>query len=168
MDYINTNIKSVKFRKTTKEDAKIILELIKELAAYEKMIGYVEATEERLIESIYEKHQAEALLIEYNEKVVGYIIYYYNFSTFVGRAGLYLEDIYIRPEYRGRGIGKEVFNVLAKIAKEEKCERFEWVCLDWNKSSLEFYSRLGAEKQKQWIIHRLDKKSIEEISENGC
>lgn len=165
MNYINTNITNVRFKKTTKEDAKIILELIKELATYEKMIEDVVATEERLIESIYEKHQAEALLIEYKEEVIGYIIYYYNFSTFVGRAGLYLEDVYIRPKYRGKGIGREVFNVLAKIAKEEKCERFEWVCLDWNKPSLKFYSYLGAKAQKQWVIHRLDKDGIEKISE---
>ncbi|MDR5587651.1 MULTISPECIES: GNAT family N-acetyltransferase [Clostridium] len=167
MGYIETKIKGLKFKKTTEEDIPAILEFIKKIAVYEKMLDEVVATEETLRESIFENNRAHALIIEFNNKVIGYIIYFFNFSTFIGRAGLYLEDIYIDPEYRGNGIGKEAFETLVHIAKEEKCERMEWVCLDWNESSLNFYESIGAKQMNEWIIHRLDKEAIQKIDECG-
>ncbi len=167
MDYIETKINGVKFKRTTEDDIPIILDFIKQIAIYEKMLDKVTATEESLKKSIFENNRAEALLIEFNNEVIGYIIYFFNFSTFVGREGLYLEDLYIKPEYRGNGIGKKSFELLAHIAKENKCERLEWVCLDWNEPSLKFYKNIGAKQMNEWIIHRLDKEAIDKINENG-
>lgn len=167
MNYIETKIKGLRFKKTTEEDIDSIMEFIKKIAIYEKMENEVVATEESIRESIFENNRAEALLIDFNEKIVGYIIYFYNFSTFIGREGLYLEDIYIDPEYRGHGIGKEAFATLVHIAKENKCERMEWVCLNWNEPSLKFYKSIGAKQMDQWIIHRLDKNAIDKIEKDG-
>ena len=131
------------------------------------MLDKVIATEESLKESIFENNRAEALLIELDNKVIGYIVYFFNYSTFVGREGLYIEDIYIKPEYRGQGLGKICFEFLVKIAKEYKCQRVEWTCLDWNEPSLKFYKSIGAKQMNEWIIHRLDREAIDRISENG-
>ena len=167
MEYIETTISGIKFKRATEKDIPIILDFIKQIAIYEKMLDKVTATEESLKESIFDNNRAEALLIEFNDEVIGYIVYFFNFSTFVGREGLYLEDLYIKPEYRGNGIGKKSFEVLVNIAKENKCERLEWTCLDWNEPSLKFYKGIGAEQMKEWIIHRLDKEAIDKISKNG-
>ncbi|GAA0078359.1 GNAT family N-acetyltransferase [Clostridium sp. CTA-5] len=167
MNYIETKINGLRFKKTSEEDIPVILEFIKKIAKYEKMLDQVMATEEKLRESIFQNNRAHALLIEFNNKIIGYIIYFFNFSTFIGRAGLYLEDIYIEPEYRGNGLGKEAFETLIHIAKEEKCERMEWVCLDWNEPSLKFYKSIGARQMNEWIIHRLDKNAIDKIDREG-
>lgn len=167
MKYIETKLKKLRFKYASEEDIPVILDFIKKIAEYEKMLDQVVADEERLRESIFKNNRAEALLIEYDNKYIGYIIYFFNFSTFIGREGLYLEDIYILPEYRGRGIGKQAFEVLIKIAKENKCERVEWVCIDWNEPSLKFYESIGAKQKSEWIIHRLDKQAIDNIYENG-
>ncbi|MBW6409184.1 GNAT family N-acetyltransferase [Clostridium weizhouense] len=167
MNYIETKINGLIFKKTSEKDIPIILEFIKKIATYEKMLDQVMATEEKLRESIFQNNRAHALLIEFNNKIIGYIIYFFNFSTFIGRAGLYLEDIYIEPEYRGNGLGKEAFETLIHIAKEEKCERMEWVCLDWNEPSLKFYKSIGARQMNDWIIHRLDKNVIDKIDREG-
>lgn len=167
MKYIQTKIKGLKFKKTTEDDIPTILEFIKKIAEYEKMLNEVVATEKTLKESIFQNNRAQALLIEFEDKIIGYIIYFFNFSTFIGRAGLYLEDIYIEPEYRGNGIGKEAFKVLVHVAKNEKCERMEWVCLNWNKSSLDFYKSIGAKQMNEWVIHRLDKEEIQKIDQYG-
>lgn len=167
MNFTEIKINKIKFRKTTEKDIPVILDFIKQIAIYEKMLDKVVATEESLKESIFNNNRAEALLIEFNNEVIGYIIYFFNFSTFIGREGLYLEDLYIKPEYRGNGIGKKSFEVLVNIAKEYKCERLEWVCLDWNQPSLKFYNSIGAKQMNEWIIHRLDKEAIDKISKNG-
>ena len=167
MDYIETKMKGLKFKIATEQDIPVILDFIKQIAIYEKMLDKVSATEESLKESIFDNNRAEALLIEFNNEVIGYIIYFFNFSTFVGREGLYLEDLYIKPEYRGNGIGKKSFELLVNIAKENKCERLEWTCLDWNEPSLKFYKSIGAKQMNEWIIHRLDKEAIEKINEKG-
>lgn len=167
MDYKETKINGLKFKRTTEEDIPIILDFIKQIAIYEKMLDKVTATEKSLKESIFNNNRAEALLIELNNEVIGYIIYFFNFSSFVGREGLHLEDLYIKPEYRGNGIGKKSFEVLVDIAKKNKCERLEWTCLEWNEPSLKFYKGIGAKQMNQWIIHRLDKETIDKISEKG-
>ena len=167
MNYIETKMNGLKFKRTIEQDIPVILDFIKQIAIYENMLDKVTATEESLKESIFDNNRAEALLIEFNNEVIGYIIYFFNFSTFVGREGIYLEDLYIKPEYRGKGIGKKSFEVLVNIAKENKCERLEWTCLDWNEPSLKFYKSIGAKQMNEWIIHRLDKEAIDKISENG-
>lgn len=163
----NKQLEQLRFITATEKDIPVILDFIKQIATYEKMLDKVIATEESLKESIFENNRAKALLIEFNNKVIGYIVYFFNYSTFVGREGLYIEDIYIKPEYRGQGLGKKCFKFLVKIAKKYKCQRVEWTCLDWNEPSLKFYKSIGAKRMKEWIIHRLDKEEIDRISENG-
>jgi len=166
MNNIEPKTSEIKFRKTTEEDIPVILDLIKEIAIYENMLDKVNATEVSLKESIFHNNRAEALFIECNDKVIGYIIYFFNFSTFVGKEGMYIEDLYIKQEYRGHGIGKKAFEVLVNIAKENKCERVEWTCLDWNEPSLKFYKNIGAKQMNEWILHRLDKEAIDNFGKD--
>lgn len=165
MRYYDTSIENLKIRETNEEDCELILSLIKEIAEYEKMSDEVIATEETLRESIFNNNRAEVVILELDEKPVGYALFFYNFSTFVGRSGLYLEDIFIKKEARGRGIGKEVFKFIAKKAREEGCKRIEWVCLDWNEPSIKFYKSLGAVAMDEWTIYRLNENEIKKLSE---
>ncbi|MGL5151468.1 MAG: GNAT family N-acetyltransferase [Clostridium sp.] len=166
MKYIDTNIEGFKLRTTVKEDSQLILALIKEIAVYEKMLDEVVATEESICESIFEKKEAEVLIGEFNGEPIGYALYFFNFSTFIGKAGFYLEDIYIKPEYRGRGIGKEIFRTLGKIAYEKGCKRMEWSCLDWNEPSINFYKGLGAIPMSEWTVYRLTEENIEKLAKS--
>lgn len=143
------------YRYATQQDTPLILELIKGLAEYEKMSEDVVATEELLKEWIFEKEKAEVIFALENEKEVGFALFFHNFSTFLGRAGIYLEDLYILPAYRGKGYGKALLHTLAKIAVKRGCGRLEWVCLDWNQPSIDLYVSLGAEAQKEWTIYRM-------------
>lgn len=164
MKYYDTNIESLKIRETIEEDCSLILSLIKDIAEYEKMSDEVIATEESLRESIFKNKRAEVVILELDEKAIGYALYFYNFSTFIGKSGLYLEDIFIKKEARGKGIGKEVFKFLVKKAKEEGCKRMEWACLDWNEPSIKFYKSLGAVPMDDWTIYRLTEKEINRLS----
>ncbi len=147
-------------------DEEIILHFINELAIFEKAEDKVEATVEGINESIFgEKAIANGFIAEWNNKPAGFAIYFYNFSTWKGRKGLYLEDLYVSPEYRGRGIGKELLNRLGKKAVEENCGRFEWVVLDWNKKAIDVYESIGAKAQNEWIIYRLDSQKLEKFGE---
>ena len=165
MKYYDTNIENLEIRETSEEDCSLILSLIKEIAEYEKMSDEVIATEESLKESIFKNNRAEVVILELDEKAVGYALFFYNFSTFIGKSGLYLEDIFIKKEARGRGIGKEVFKFLVKKAKEEGCKRMEWTCLNWNEPSIKFYKSLGATPMDEWTIYRLTEKEINKLSE---
>lgn len=147
---------SFSIRKAERADAPTIMSLIYELAEYEKMTDQVSATAETLAESIFDRNEARALVLEEDGEAIGYAIYCFNFSTFKGRAGLYLEDIYIRPQKRGRGYGTQVFEYLKETAKELGCPRMEWVCLDWNEPSLKFYKGMGAKALGEWVIHRIE------------
>lgn len=147
--------KVLTFRYTEKEDIPRILELIKELARYEKLEHEVVATEEILEEWLFEKKRAEVIFPVLNGEVIGYALFFHNFSTFLGRAGIYLEDLYIRPEYRGNGYGRAMIGKLAAIAVERGCGRLEWSCLDWNQPSIDFYLSLGAEPMEGWTVYRL-------------
>ena len=151
-------------RKAEERDCGLILHFIKELAAYEKMSDEVVATEELLKEWLFEKHAAEVLFACENGKEVGFALFFHNFSTFVGRAGLYLEDLYVLPEYRGKGCGKAILKRLAAIAVERGCGRMEWVCLDWNRPSIAFYRALGAKPMDEWTIYRLAGDSLEALA----
>ena len=145
----------VEFRRAEEKDAALILRFIRELAAYEKLDGQVVATEELLREWIFEKGKAEVLFPLENGVEVGFALFFHNFSTFLGRAGLYLEDLYISPEYRGKGYGKATLQKLAQIAVERGCGRLEWSCLDWNQPSIDFYLSLGAVPMEEWTVYRL-------------
>ena len=142
-------------RRAEEKDCGLILYFIKELAAYERMSGEVVATGELLKEWLFEKRSAEVLFACENGKEVGFALFFHNFSTFVGRAGLYLEDLYVLPESRGKGYGKALLKRLAAIAVERGCGRMEWVCLDWNKPSMDFYRSLGAIPMDEWTIWRV-------------
>lgn len=151
-----------KIRMATKNDVPEILSLIKELAGYEKLLHAVEATEQSLHESLFIKRAAEALIAEDANQVYGFALFFHNFSTFVGKPGLYLEDIYVRPQFRGLGIGKAIFMELKRIAVDRNCGRMEWSVLDWNKSAIDFYKSLGAEAMDTWTVYRLNETDIKQ------
>ena len=154
----------MKFRFADKNDCAKILDFIKQLAEYEKMSDDVVATEELLKEWIFEKQKAEVIFALENEKEVGFALFFHNFSTFLGRSGIYLEDLFVLPEYRGKGYGKGLLKQLAKITVERGCGRLEWSCLDWNKPSIEFYLSLGATPMEEWTVYRLTGDTLLEIA----
>lgn len=143
------------FRCAKDSDCGLILFFIRQLAEYEKMSDDVVATEELLREWIFAKGKAEVIFICENGKEIGFALFFHNFSTFLGRAGIYLEDLFVLPEYRGRGCGKALLKELARIAVERGCGRLEWSCLDWNRPSINFYLSLGAEPMKDWTAYRV-------------
>ena len=150
----------MEFRIATKEDAALVLSFIRELAEYEKMLDDVVATEQTVREWVFDKGSAEVVFLLEEGKEVGFALYFHNFSTFVGRSGLYLEDLYVKPAYRGKGYGKALLQYLAKLAVERGCGRFEWCCLDWNAPSIAFYRSLGARPMDEWTIYRVDGEAL--------
>lgn len=162
-----------KLRYAEVEDLSAVLSLIKALAEYEKMSGDVVATEELLNEWLFENKIARVLLATLpascgegglagreGERIVGFALYFYNFSTFVGRGGIYLEDLFVLPEFRGRGFGKALFKALATEATQRQLGRIEWSCLDWNQPSIDFYLSLGAKAMDEWTTYRLTREKI--------
>ncbi|MBQ6565123.1 MAG: GNAT family N-acetyltransferase [Clostridia bacterium] len=147
------------------EDCGVILRMIRALAEYEKMADRVVATEDLLREWIFEKKKAEVLLVSEEGVEVGFALFFHNFSTFLGRAGIYLEDLYVLPAYRGKGYGKALLKRLAQIALERGCGRLDWQCLDWNQSSIAFYRSLGAVALEDWTTYRLCGKTLQEMAE---
>ncbi len=141
-----------------------LYELIRELATYEKILHDLMATEELLRQAIFVHKVTEVLMAEYNGEPIGYAMYYYNFSSFIGLPGLYLEDIYIRPQYRGKGFGKITLAKLAQIAIEKNCWGMEWTVLDWNQPSVDFYESLGAVHRKGWLIYRLKDEALDNLA----
>lgn len=152
------------FKYAKESDVPLILKYIKELADYEGLLNEVVATEEILQEWIFEKKSAKVLLGEVDGQPMGFALYFHNFSTFLGRAGIYLEDLYVRPEYRGRGYGKAFLKKLAQIAVEEGCGRLEWWCLDTNKPSIDFYLSLNAEPMDEWTVFRIAGDTLTELA----
>ena len=153
------------FRYATEADCGVILHFIRELAIYENMLDEVVATEELLREWIFEKKKAEVLLACVDGKEVGFALFFHNFSTFLGRAGLYLEDLFVLPEYRGKGYGKAILKRLARIAVERGCGRLEWACLDWNRPSIDFYLSLGAVPMDEWTTYRVTGETLQKLAE---
>ena len=147
------------------KDIPAILGFIHELAAYEKLEDQVVATEELLQEWLFEKQKAEVLLAVVDGKPVGSALFFHNFSTFLGRAGIYLEDLYVQPAYRGRGYGKALLKRLAQITVERGCGRLEWACLDWNQPSIDFYRSLGAVSMDGWSTYRLTGETLQKMAE---
>lgn len=145
----------ITFRFAQEDDCGLILRFVKELAAYEKMLDEVVATEELLREWIFEKGKAEVIFCCEDGLEVGFALFFHNFSTFLGRAGIYLEDLFVLPEHRGKGCGKALLKRLAQIAVERGCGRLEWCCLDWNRPSIDFYLSLGAKPLDDWTIYRI-------------
>lgn len=143
----------------------MIFNFICELAVYEKLRDDVTATPDILMESLFVKRQAEVIIAEEEGRALGFALYFHNFSTFKGRACLYLEDIFVKEEHRGRGIGKMLFKRLAQIAVERGCERFDWAVLDWNKPSIEFYKSLGAFPMDEWTVFRLTGEPLQRVAE---
>jgi len=154
----------MEIRFAQKTDVKTILEFIKELATYENLLGEVVATEELLTKWIFDKKKAEVLLLEVDNNVVGFALFFHNFSTFLGRAGIYLEDLFVKKEHRGKGYGKALLKELAKIAVDRGCGRLEWSCLDWNKPSIDFYLSLSAKPMDEWTIYRLQGEELTDFA----
>ena len=152
------------YRYATEADTSLILYFIRELADYEKKLDEVVADEKLLKEWIFDKRKAEVIFALENGREVGFALFFHNFSTFLGRAGIYLEDLYVMPEYRGKGYGKGLLKTLAKIAVERGCGRLEWWCLDWNKPSIDFYLSLGAEPMEDWTVYRIAGETLKELA----
>jgi GNAT superfamily N-acetyltransferase len=153
-----------KIRFATKDDAGLILDFIKSLAVYEKMENDVVATIESIKTSIFELHQAEVIIGEEDSKPIGFALFYYNYSTFLGKANLFLEDLFINEPYRNRGYGKQMLSYLAKIAVDKNCDRLDWWCLDWNTPSIEFYKKIGAQQLSEWNVFRLQHDALKKLS----
>ena len=153
-------------RYAVRKDIPLILALIRELASYERLADQVVATEALLEEWIFDKQKAEVLIAEEAGVPVGFALFFHNFSTFLGRAGIYLEDLLILPAHRGKGYGKRLLTHLAGIAVERGCGRLEWSCLDWNKSSIDFYRSLGAEAMEDWTVYRIAGDTLGELAKH--
>ena len=153
------------FKNAERKDTLLILQFIKELADYEKMQNEVVADEATLETWIFDKQKAEVIFALQDGKEVGFALFFHNFSTFLGRAGIYLEDLYVKPECRGKGYGKALLKKLASIAVERGCGRLEWWCLDWNKPSIDFYLSLGAEAMSDWTVYRIAGDTLAQLAE---
>jgi len=151
-------------RHAVPDDTPLILSFIRELAEYEKLQDDVTATEEILRKSLFEEHQAEVIFGEVDGTPISFAVYFFNFSTFSGKHGLYLEDFYVRPDYRGKGIGTRMFEYLAKLALDKDCASFRWWCLDRNKHSIAFYEKMGAQPMSDWTVHVIHGQALRYLS----
>jgi len=163
---IQTRIKGFEIRHAEKKDVGLIRSLIRDLAEYEKMLDEMVATEELLEKHLFGKKRfVEVVLGYYNDVPAGFALFFHNFSTFVGKPGLYLEDLYVKPEHRGKGLGKALLAYLAKLAVERDCGRYEWCVLNWNEPSLKFYKMLGARVMDEWLIHRVTGDALQKLAD---
>ncbi len=153
------------FRYAEEKDLPLILQFIKALAAYEKMAEEVIADEPTLENWLFDQQKAEVIFALADGKEIGFALFFHNFSTFLGRAGIYLEDLYVKPEYRGKGYGKALLKKLAAIAVERGCGRLEWWCLDWNQPSIDFYLSLGAQPMSDWTTYRITGDTLKKLAE---
>ena len=162
---IETKVEGFQIRKAQRSDTSIVLDFIKKLAKYEKLSHEVVATEEKLEKYLFGEEKVAAVVIGYYNNIpVGFALYFYNFSTFLAKPGIYLEDLYVLEQYRGKGFGKVLLTYLAKLAIKKDCGRLEWAVLDWNEPSMEFYKSLGAKLMDEWIINRLSGDSLDELA----
>ncbi len=155
----------LRIRFAAPEDTGVILDFVRQLAAYEKLSDQVSATEALLREWIFDRGKAEVLLAEAEGEAVGFALFFSSFSTFLGRAGIYLEDLFVRPDCRGRGCGKALLRRLAQLAVERGCGRLEWSCLDWNRPSIDFYLSLGAQPMEGWTTYRMAGETLRAFAE---
>ncbi len=156
-------MENIEIKKATLADIPTIKGFIMELAVYEKLENEVVVTDELLIENIFTNPIAHCVLAFENERPIGFALYFYNYSTFIGRKGLYLEDLYVQPNYRGKGYGKKLLLYLVQTAKNEHCGRMEWSVLKWNQPAIDFYESLGAKAMEEWLVYRLDEKSMQAL-----
>jgi len=156
----------VLLRFAKENDVAIILDFIRSLAKYENLLDMVEITEADLKKYLFECKLIEVIIGEYDGIPAGYALFFHNFSTFLGKPGIFIEDIFVKPEFRGKGLGKIFFGFIAKIAAERNCGRLEWTCLDWNKPSIEFYKKQGARPLEEWTIYRVTGDEIMKLKEN--
>ena len=150
-------------KKASQADIPAIKNFIMELAIYEKLENDVVVTDELLMENIFTNPVAHCVLAFENETPIGFALYFYNYSTFIGRKGLYLEDLFVQPNFRGKGYGKKLLLHLVQIAKQENCGRMEWSVLNWNKPAIDFYDSLGAKPLKEWTVYRLDEEAMKAL-----
>ena len=158
-------MKNGTIRPATKNDAQVIVELIRQLADYEKLSHEAVMTAELIEKNVFENKYAHVLLVQENEAIIGFALYFFNFSTFLGKPGLYLEDLFIKPEYRGRGYGKALLKHLAKICDEKGYGRLQWWVLDWNSPAIEFYKSLGAEAMDEWTVYRTSGQALKDLGD---
>lgn len=161
---IDTKINGYQLRFAEEKDVPLVLKFIKELADYEKLLHEVVATEEILQESLFQRKVAEVIIGEYKGIPVSFALFFHNFSTFLGRPGIYLEDLYVKPEMRGKGFGKVMLAYLAKLAVERNCGRLEWWCLDWNEPSIRFYKEMGAIPMDDWTVYRVCGNALHDLA----
>lgn len=164
MNKIILKDKNFQIRETTQTDAELILSYIKKIALYEKLSDQVVATKEDILDTIFNKKQAFVVIAEKDEKPIGFMLYFLTYSTFLGRANLYLEDIYIDLDQRNQGYGKLMFKALTEIALNEGYQRIDWMCLDWNKDAITFYKSLGAKHLSDWYTFRLSDEDIKKLN----
>ncbi len=158
--------KSVTIRFAEEKDLKTVLHFIVELAKYEKLEHEVVASEEKLAQTLFgERKYAEVLLAELHGQPVGFALFFHNYSTFLAKPGLYLEDLYVSPSSRGNGVGKRLFQKLCQVAKERECGRVEWWVLDWNQSAIDFYLSIGAKAMDEWTVFRLEESAIANLAQ---
>jgi GNAT superfamily N-acetyltransferase len=161
-------VAETRIREAAEEDVPLILSLIRELAEYERLSDEVVATEDGLRESLFgERRYAEVLIAEHDGAPAGFALFFHNFSTFLGKPGIYLEDLYVRPEFRGSGIGRQLLVKLAHLALERGCGRLEWSVLDWNEPSIGFYMQLGAVARDDWTIYRVSGHALRKLGGGG-
>jgi GNAT superfamily N-acetyltransferase len=163
---IETGIENFNLRFATVEDVELILSFIKELAEYEKLFHEVVATCEKLKETLFDKKIAEVIIGEYKDEAVGFCLFFHNYSTFLGKAGIHLEDLFIKKEFRGHGFGKVFLSFLGKVALDRDCGRLEWSCLDWNKSAIDFYKKMGATSMDEWITFRVTDETLKKLGDH--
>jgi len=162
---IQTRIPGLTLRFAQETDTELILELIRALAEFEKLTHEVGADADSLRRALFGgRRVAEVLIAEYGEAPAGFALFFHNFSTFLAKPGIYLEDLFIRPEFRGKGIGREMLAFLAKLAVERDCGRLEWAVLHWNRRAIDFYRRLGAQPLNEWTVYRLTGRALQDLS----
>lgn len=164
MNSVNLNEHAV-IRFAEEKDAALILQFIKDLAEYEKMSNEVIATAEDILETVFQKGYAEVVICEYDKMPAGFCLFFHNYSTFLGKPGLYIEDLFVKESFRGKGLGKALLQFMAKLAVERNCGRLEWWCLDWNTSSIDFYTAQGAEAMSDWTVYRVHREALKKLAE---
>jgi GNAT superfamily N-acetyltransferase len=157
----------IRLRMAEPEDVPLILEFIRGLAEYEQLSDQVEVTGEGLRESVFRDKRAEVVICEYQGKPGGFALFFHNFSTFLGRPGIYIEDLFVKPELRGKGLGKTLLRYIASLAVERNCGRLEWACLNWNEPSIAFYQSQGARPLSEWTTYRVVGEGLEKLAQSG-
>ncbi|AET66468.1 acetyltransferase, N-acetylglutamate synthase [Desulfosporosinus orientis DSM 765] len=165
--FIETSLPGFQLRFAEVEDVSLILDFIKELADYENMLPQVRATEDELRESLFNNKVAEVIIGEYHAKPVAFALFFHNYSTFLGKSGIYLEDLFVKPDMRGHGFGKIILSYLARLTIERNCGRLEWWCLDWNEPSIKFYKKMGAVPMDEWTVYRVTDEALYKLANSS-